>query len=67
MRGSLQILYRTINVARVFVLAGDDKSPAALLAGSNDIEQYYNLDAKGMKNGLDMAIAEVGFGVKRSS
>ena len=28
-------------------------SPAALLAGSNEIEQYYNLDAKGMKDGLD--------------
>jgi outer membrane lipoprotein carrier protein len=28
-------------------------SPAALLAGSNDIEQYYNLDAKGSKGGLD--------------
>ena len=28
-------------------------SPAALLAGSNDIEQYYNLDAKGTKGGLD--------------
>ena len=28
-------------------------SPAALLAGSNDIEQYYNLDAKGVRNGLD--------------
>lgn len=28
-------------------------SPAALLAGSNDIEQYYNVDATGSKNGLD--------------
>jgi outer membrane lipoprotein carrier protein len=28
-------------------------SPAALLAGSNDIEHYYNLDAKGTKGGLD--------------
>lgn len=28
-------------------------SPAALLAGSNDIERYYNLDAKGTKGGLD--------------
>jgi outer membrane lipoprotein carrier protein len=28
-------------------------SPAALLAGSNDIEKYYNLDAKGPKSGLD--------------
>ncbi len=28
-------------------------SPAALLAGSNDIEKYYNLDAKGVKGGLD--------------
>jgi outer membrane lipoprotein carrier protein len=28
-------------------------SPAALLAGSNDIERYYNLDAKGVKRGLD--------------
>jgi outer membrane lipoprotein carrier protein len=28
-------------------------SPAALLAGSNDMEQYYNLDAKGVKRGLD--------------
>jgi len=28
-------------------------SPAALLAGSNNIEQYYNLDAKGTKGGLD--------------
>ena len=30
-----------------------ESSPAALLAGSNDIEQYYNLDAKGEKDGLD--------------
>ena len=28
-------------------------SPAALLAGSNEIDQYYNLDAKGTKGGLD--------------
>jgi outer membrane lipoprotein carrier protein len=28
-------------------------SPAALLAGSNEIEHYYNLDAKGAKGGLD--------------
>ena len=28
-------------------------SPAALLAGSNDIEKYYNLDAKGAKGGVD--------------
>ena len=28
-------------------------SPAALLAGSNQIESYYNLDAKGAKDGLD--------------
>jgi len=28
-------------------------SPAALLAGSNEIENYYNLDAKGTKGGLD--------------
>jgi outer membrane lipoprotein carrier protein len=28
-------------------------SPAALLAGSNDIEQYYNLNAKGVSRGLD--------------
>ena len=28
-------------------------SPAALLAGSNDIERYYNLDAKGVSRGLD--------------
>jgi len=28
-------------------------SPAALLAGSNDIEEYYNLDATGPKGGLD--------------
>jgi outer membrane lipoprotein carrier protein len=28
-------------------------SPAALLAGSNDLEQFYNLDAKGSKGGLD--------------
>jgi len=28
-------------------------SPAALLAGSNEIEEVYNLDAKGMKGGLD--------------
>lgn len=30
-----------------------DSSPAALLAGSNEIEEYYNLDARGMKGGLD--------------
>jgi chaperone LolA len=28
-------------------------SPAALLAGSNEIESLYNLDAKGVKGGLD--------------
>jgi chaperone LolA len=28
-------------------------SPAALLAGSNEIEAYYNLDAKGVRGGLD--------------
>jgi outer membrane lipoprotein carrier protein len=28
-------------------------SPAALLAGSNEIESFYNLDAKGAKDGLD--------------
>jgi outer membrane lipoprotein carrier protein len=28
-------------------------SPAALLAGSNEIESFYNLDAKGTKGGLD--------------
>ncbi len=28
-------------------------SPAALLAGSNDIEQYYNVNAKGVSRGLD--------------
>ncbi|MSQ59028.1 MAG: outer membrane lipoprotein chaperone LolA [Betaproteobacteria bacterium] len=28
-------------------------SPAALLAGNNEIEDYYQLSAKGMKNGLD--------------
>ena len=28
-------------------------SPAALLAGSNEIEEYYNLNATGMKSGLD--------------
>jgi chaperone LolA len=28
-------------------------SPAALLAGSNEIEEFYNLDAKGTKGGLD--------------
>ena len=28
-------------------------SPAALLAGSNEIDTFYNLDAKGVKGGLD--------------
>jgi len=28
-------------------------SPAALLAGSNDIEEYYNVNAKGVSRGLD--------------
>lgn len=28
-------------------------SPAALLAGSNEIEEHYQLNARGMKNGLD--------------
>jgi outer membrane lipoprotein carrier protein len=28
-------------------------SPAALLAGSNEIEEHYNLNAIGMKDGLD--------------
>jgi len=50
----LWVYDKDLNQVTVKKLEGSlGSSPAALLAGSNDIEQYYNLDAKGMKNGLD--------------
>jgi chaperone LolA len=50
----LWVYDKDLNQVTVKKLGGAlGSSPAALLAGSNDIEQYYNLDAKGMKNGLD--------------
>ena len=50
----LWVYDKDLNQVTVKKLTGAlGSSPAALLAGSNDIEQYYNLDAKGMKNGLD--------------
>lgn len=50
----LWIYDKDLNQVTVKKLGGAlGSSPAALLAGSNDIEQYYNLDAKGVKGGLD--------------
>src|SRR6266581_6515811 len=50
----LWVYDKDLNQVTVKKLGGAlGSSPAALLAGSNEIEQYYNLDAKGMKNGLD--------------
>jgi chaperone LolA len=50
----LWIYDKDLNQVTVKKLSGAlGSSPAALLAGSNDIEQYYNLDAKGTKGGLD--------------
>jgi outer membrane lipoprotein carrier protein len=50
----LWVYDKDLNQVTVKKLGGAiGNSPAALLAGSNDIEQYYNLDAKGMKNGLE--------------
>ena len=50
----LWVYDKDLNQVTVKKLSGAlGSSPAALLAGSNDIEQYYNLDAKGMKNGLE--------------
>jgi outer membrane lipoprotein carrier protein len=50
----LWVYDKDLNQVTVKKLEGSlGSSPAALLAGSNDIEQYYNVDAKGSKNGLD--------------
>jgi chaperone LolA len=50
----LWVYDRELNQVTVKKLQGSlGSSPAALLAGSNEIESYYNLDAKGSKNGLD--------------
>ena len=50
----LWVYDKDLNQVTVKKLEGSlGSSPAALLAGSNDIEQYYNVDAKGTKNGLD--------------
>jgi outer membrane lipoprotein carrier protein len=50
----LWVYDKDLNQVTVKKLGGAlGSSPAALLAGSNDLEQFYNLDAKGMKNGLD--------------
>jgi outer membrane lipoprotein carrier protein len=50
----LWVYDKDLNQVTVKKLEGGlGSSPAALLAGSNDIEQYYNVDAKGIKGGLD--------------
>jgi outer membrane lipoprotein carrier protein len=50
----LWVYDKDLNQVTVKNLSGAlGSSPAALLAGSNDIEQYYNLDAKGARGGLD--------------
>jgi len=50
----LWVYDKDLNQVTVKKLEGSlGSSPAALLAGSNDIEQYYNVEAKGSKNGLD--------------
>jgi chaperone LolA len=50
----LWVYDRELNQVTVKKLQGSlGSSPAALLAGSNEIESYYNLDAKGAKDGLD--------------
>ncbi len=50
----LWVYDKDLNQVTVKKMAGAiGSSPAALLAGSNDIEEYYNLDAKGVRNGLD--------------
>jgi len=50
----LWIYDNDLNQVTVKKLSGAlESSPAALLAGSNDIEQYYNLNASGTKAGLD--------------
>ena len=50
----LWVYDKDLNQVTVKKLEGGlGSSPAALLAGSNDIEKYYNVDAKGMKGGLD--------------
>jgi outer membrane lipoprotein carrier protein len=50
----LWVYDKDLNQVTVKNLSGAlGSSPAALLAGSNDIEQYYNLDAKGSSGGLD--------------
>ena len=50
----LWVYDKDLNQVTVKNLSGAlGSSPAALLAGSNDIEQHYNLDAKGARGGLD--------------
>jgi outer membrane lipoprotein carrier protein len=50
----LWVYDKDLNQVTVKKLEGGlGSSPAALLAGSNDIEQYYNVDAKGIKGGVD--------------
>ena len=50
----LWIYDKDLNQVTVKKLSGAlESSQAALLAGSNDIEQYYNLNATGTKGGLD--------------
>jgi len=50
----LWIYDKDLNQVTVKKLEGAlESSPAALLAGSNDIEEYYNLNAKGTKGGID--------------
>ena len=58
--GTLQIYIAMSERAHAAVKKLDGalgSSPAALLAGSNEIEEYYNLDATGAKNGLDWLAA----------
>jgi outer membrane lipoprotein carrier protein len=50
----LWVFDKDLNQVTVKKLEGAlGSSPAALLAGSNEIEEYYNLDATGPKSGLD--------------
>jgi outer membrane lipoprotein carrier protein len=50
----LWVYDKDLNQVTVKKLEGSlGSSPAALLAGSNEIEEYYNLNARGPKGGLD--------------
>jgi chaperone LolA len=50
----LWVYDKELNQVTVKKLEGSlGSSPAALLAGSNELEEHYNLDAKGAKGGLE--------------